>query len=55
MLLGDLLNPDGQSPFRNPHYMLLNLAIGGLAAGDPSAVPFPVHYEIDYVRAFEAR
>jgi beta-glucanase (GH16 family) len=55
MLLGDLLNPDGQSPFRNPHYMLLNLAIGGLAAGDPSAVPFPVHYQIDYVRAFEAR
>jgi phosphoenolpyruvate synthase/pyruvate phosphate dikinase len=36
----------------NPAYTLLNLAIGGQAGGDPSAVPFPVHYEIDYVRVY---
>ena len=55
MNLSQLLNPDGQSPFLNPHYMLLNLAIGGQAAGDPSLVPFPVRYEVDYVRVFQAQ
>ena len=53
MNLADLRNPDGQSPFLQPAYMLLNLAIGGQAAGDPSAVPFPVRYEVDYVRVYE--
>jgi beta-glucanase (GH16 family) len=53
--LDELRNPDGQSPFLNPAYTLINLAIGGQAAGDASAVPFPVRYEIDYVRAFAAR
>lgn len=51
--LAALRNPDGQSPFVNPAYMLLNLAIGGQAGGDPSAVPFPVRYEVDYVRVFQ--
>lgn len=53
MNVDELLNPDGQSPFLAPHYMLLNLAIGGQAAGNPSAVPFPVRYEIDYVRVYQ--
>ena len=51
--LADMLNPDGQSPFRQPHYMLVNLAIGGINGGDPSATPFPTRYEIDYVRVFQ--
>lgn len=51
--LSDMLNPDGQSPFRQPHYMLLNLAIGGTAGGDPSATAFPTRYEVDYVRVFQ--
>ena len=50
--LSALRNPDGQSPFVNPAYTLLNLAIGGQAGGDPAAVPFPVHYEVDYVRVY---
>jgi hypothetical protein len=50
--LSALRNPDGQSPFLNPAYTLLNLAIGGQAGGDPAAVPFPVHYEVDYVRVY---
>ena len=33
--------------------VLLTLAIAGQAAGDPSAVPFPVRYEIDYVRVYQ--
>ena len=53
MVLSELRNPDGQSPFVNPAYMLLNLAIGGQAGGDASAVPFPVRYEVDYVRVYE--
>ncbi len=53
MSLDGLRNPDGSSPFMQPHYMLLNLAIGGQAGGDPSAVPFPVHYEVDWVRVYQ--
>jgi beta-glucanase (GH16 family) len=53
MQLSQLRNPDGSSPFVNPAYTLLNLAIGGQAGGDPSAVPFPVHYEVDYVRVYQ--
>jgi beta-glucanase (GH16 family) len=51
--LADMLNPNGQSPFRQPHYMLVNLAIGGLNGGDPSGTPFPTRYEVDYVRVFQ--
>jgi beta-glucanase (GH16 family) len=53
MSLADLQNPDGQSPFDDAAYMLLNLAMGGQAAGDPSNVPFPVRYEVDYVRVYQ--
>lgn len=51
--LQSMLNPDGMSPFRQPHYMMLNLAIGGANGGDPSATTFPTHYEVDYVRVFQ--
>ncbi|HMJ55950.1 MAG TPA: glycoside hydrolase family 16 protein [Polyangiaceae bacterium] len=53
--LASMLNPDGQSPFRRPHYMILNLAIGGLNGGDPAATPFPTRYEVDYVRVFQKK
>ena len=51
--LADMLNPDGMSPFRQPHYMLVNLAIGGMNGGDPSGSTFPARYEVDYVRVFQ--
>lgn len=51
--LDDMLNPDGSSPFRQPHYLLINLAIGGTAGGDPSSTAFPSRYEVDYVRVFQ--
>ena len=51
--LADMLNPNGQSPFRQQHYMLVNLAIGGINGGDPSATPFPSRYEVDYIRDFQ--
>lgn len=43
----------GIDPFRQPHYVLLNLAIGGANGGDPSATTFPGRLEVDYVRIFE--
>jgi len=45
--------PDKANPFHEPHYMLLNLAIGGTNGGDPSATEFPARFEIDYVRVYQ--
>lgn len=45
--------PDGKNPFRQPHYVLLNLAVGGEHGGDPSGTPFPSRYLIDYVRVYQ--
>jgi beta-glucanase (GH16 family) len=47
-------NPDGFNPFLQPHYLLLNLALGG-NGGDPSRSPSPVIYEVDYVRVYQNR
>ena len=48
-------NKDGSdiNPFRQKHYMLLNLAIGGLNGGDPDNTNFPNRFEVDYVRVFQ--
>jgi beta-glucanase (GH16 family) len=42
-----------KNPFRQPHYLLINLAIGGDAGGDPSKTAFPTRYEVEYVRVFQ--
>jgi len=44
---------DGKNPFQQPHYLLLNLAIGS-NGGDPSNTKFPSSYEIDYVRVYQS-
>jgi beta-glucanase (GH16 family) len=41
------------NPFRQPHYILLNLAIGGDNGGAPDDTAFPLRYEIDYVRMYQ--
>jgi len=41
------------NPFREPQYMLLNLAIGGDWGGDPSKTEFPARLEVDYVRVYQ--
>jgi beta-glucanase (GH16 family) len=53
--LSKLLNKDGSgiNPFMQPHYMLLNLAIGGQNGGDPANTAFPNKFEIDYVRVYQ--
>lgn len=51
-----LVNPTTQwgpkEPFKQPHEILLNLAIGA-NGGDPSKTTFPLRYHIDYVRVWE--
>lgn len=49
------INQDGtqKNPFMKPHYLLLNLAIGGDNGGDPSSSKFPSKYIIDYVRVYQ--
>ena len=47
-------NPDGFNPFHQPHYLLLNLAIGG-NGGNPEATSFPRRYEVDYVRVYQQK
>ena len=44
--------PDAANPFHEPHYILLNLAIGGTNGGDPSTTEFPARFEVDYVRVY---
>lgn len=53
--LDSLVNPGGVNPFQQPHYILLNLAIGGNSGGDPSTTKFPRKYEIDYVRVYQKK
>jgi beta-glucanase (GH16 family) len=51
-LLKNTLNPDGFNPFQQPHYLLLNLAIGS-NGGDPAHAKYPIKYEVDYVRYYQ--
>lgn len=53
--ISQTLNPDGSNPFRRPHYMIVNLALGGTRGGDPSATEFPARYEVDYIRVYQKR
>jgi hypothetical protein len=46
-------SPEGKNPFRQPHYLLLNLAIGGANGGDPAKTEFPARFEVDYVRIYQ--
>lgn len=50
--LSKTLNKDGFNPFHQPHYLILNLAIGS-TGGDPSNTIFPARYEVDYVRVYQ--
>ena len=53
--LNQAANPDGKNGFRQAHSILLNLAIGGDAGGDPSGTAFPARLEVDYVRIYQKR
>lgn len=46
-------NTPAGNPFRKPHYLLLNLALGGNWGGEIDESIFPVQYLIDYVRIYQ--
>ena len=50
-----LVNKDGSNinPFKQPHYMLLNLAMGGMNGGNLADTKFPNRFEVDYVRVYQ--
>jgi beta-glucanase (GH16 family) len=50
--LNQTINPGGINPFLQPHYILLNLALGG-NGGDPSSSQSTTTYEVDYVRVYQ--
>ncbi len=52
--LSETANPDGFNPFMQPHYLLLNLAIGG-NGGNPDQSKFPIRFEVDYVRVYQEK
>jgi beta-glucanase (GH16 family)/S1-C subfamily serine protease len=41
------------NPFHAPHYMILNLAIGGMNGGRVGTTEFPAKFEVDYVRVYQ--
>lgn len=45
-------NCSGQNPFKQKHYLLLNLALGG-AGGSVANLAFPTQYIVDYVRVYQ--
>lgn len=53
--LNKLINKDGSgiNPFKQAHYMLFDLAIGGQQGGNPAHTVFPRRFEVDYVRVYQ--
>ncbi len=45
----------GINPFKQPHYMLLDLALGGMNGGDLTGTRFPNRFEVDYVRVYQKK
>ncbi|MBB6326552.1 beta-glucanase (GH16 family) [Algoriphagus iocasae] len=52
--LKETINPDGFNPFHQPHYILLNLALGS-NGGDLSPTDFPREYVVDYVKVYQKK
>ena len=40
-------------PFRQPHYLLVNLAVGGMNGGEFTTASFPSKFIIDYIRVYQ--
>lgn len=43
------------NPFKQPQYVLLNLALGGRNGGKIDGAAMPMKYEIDYVRVYKKK
>jgi beta-glucanase (GH16 family) len=55
--LAKTVNQDGSgtNPLHQPHYILVNLAIGGTQGGDPASTAFPLRLEVDYIRIYQRK
>ncbi len=42
-------------PFLQPHYLLVNLAVGGTEGGEFNKKSFPSKYSIDYIRVYQKK
>jgi beta-glucanase (GH16 family) len=52
--LGSTFNEgERRNPLRQPHFLILNLAVGGTNGGDPSRTRFPARFEVDWVRVYQ--
>lgn len=53
--LEKLVNKDGTNfnPFKQPHYVLVNFALGGDNGGKIDESLLPAKYEIDYIRVYQ--
>ena len=51
----NLAGEGASNPFRKPHFLLLNLAIGGSWGGAIDDAIFPCEYLIDYVRYYKRK
>jgi len=51
----ETINSENQviSPFRQPHYLLINLAVGGNEGGETVSESFPSKFIIDYIRVYQ--
>lgn len=46
---------DGFHPFKQKHYLLFDLAMGGMNGGDLKETKFPNRMEVDYVRVYQRK
>ncbi len=55
--VSSLQNKDGSGfePFKQPHYMLINLALGGNNGGKPNESVYNNRYEVDWVRVYQLK
>jgi beta-glucanase (GH16 family) len=54
--LDKVRNKDGsgiENPFRQPHHLIINLALGGQRGGPLADTKLPTRFEIDYVRIYQ--
>jgi len=47
--------PGDNNPFRQPHYLILNFALGGLWGGPIDTTILPQQFLIDYVRVYQRK
>lgn len=55
--LKETINDSNQKiiPFKQPHYLLVNLAVGGMNGGEFTTASLPSKYIIDYIRVYQKK